>query len=57
MGLVTIPRRRYTKPSLRQQPLIIAPCRWGRFVPSGKERGETAVFAGYEFHVMAITTL
>ena len=57
MGLVTSPRRRYTKPSLRQQPLILAPCRWGRFVPSGKERGETAVFAGYEFHVMAITTL
>ena len=37
-----------TIPSLRKQPFFLALCRCGRFArPSGEERGETAVFAGY----------
>ena len=41
--------------SLRKHPFLLALRRWGRFarrnarnVPSGEERGETDVFAGYE---------
>ena len=36
--------------SLRKDPFLLALRRWGRFarnVPSGKERGETDLFAGY----------
>ena len=36
--------------SLRKHPFLLALRRWGRFarnVPSGEERGETDVFAGY----------
>ena len=36
--------------SLRKHPFLLALRRWGHFarnVPSGEERGETDVFAGY----------
>ena len=39
--------------SLRKLPLLLALRRWERFapnVPSGEERGETDVFAGYVYH-------
>ena len=32
--------------SLRKHPFLLALRRWGRFVLSGEERGETDVFAG-----------
>ena len=32
--------------SLRKNPFLLALRRWGRYVPSGEERGETDVFAG-----------
>ena len=31
---------------LRKHPFLLALRRWGRFVASGEERGETDVFAG-----------
>ena len=41
----------YSACSLRKHPFLLALRRWGRFakrfVPSGEERGETDVFAGY----------
>ena len=40
--------------SLRQHPFLLALCRWERFarnVPSGEERGETDVFAGYPHNI------
>ena len=44
----------FRRPSLRKQPFLLAPRRWGRFVrknvsrnvPNGEERGETAIVAG-----------
>ena len=39
--------------NLRKHPLLLVLRRWGRFapnVPSGEERGETDVFAGYVYH-------
>ena len=38
--------------SLRKDPFLLALRRWGRFarnVPSGEERGETDLFAGYRW--------
>ena len=39
--------------SLRKHPFVLALRSWGRFsrrnVPNGEERGETDVFAGYDF--------
>ena len=32
--------------SLRKHPFLLALRRWGRYVPSGEERGATDVFAG-----------
>ena len=47
------------KPSLRKHPFLHALRRWGRFarnVPSGEERGETDVFAGYPItHIVNFT--
>ena len=40
----------YITPSLRKHPFLLALRRWWRFsrnLPSGEERGETDVFAGY----------
>ena len=39
--------------NLQKHPLLLALRRWRRFapnVPSGEERGETDVFAGYVYH-------
>ena len=36
-----------TRSSLRKHPFLLSLRRRGRFVPSGEERGETDVFAGY----------
>ena len=44
--------RTSTNYSLRKHPFLLALRRWGRFernVPSGEERGQTDVFAGYKY--------